>query len=208
MIDPMNQPHIPAFDPGDTSTVSARWKKWKRSFQIFLDVNNVNIPARKKSYLLHYVGSQVQDVFFGLQGEAEPVVPDGSDVYTEAVKLLDEYFLPMKCLPLERHKFRNLEQASDEPIEKFGLRLREQGNHYEYADHLEEEIKEQIFEKGNSDDLRAKILTKPQMTLAETVEAGRSLETIGKHRKNLKLNALPAEVNKIYKSSNKAKANV
>lgn len=207
-MDPMNQSHLPAFDPGETSTVSARWKKWKRSFQIFLDVNNVNIPARKKSYLLHFVGQQVQDVYFGLQGDEEPVVPQGSDVYEEAVKLLDNYFLPMKCLPLERHKFRNLEQASDEPIEKFVLRLREQGNLCEYGDHLEEEIKEQLFERGNSDDLRAKILSKPQMTLAETVEVGRSLETIGKHRQSLKLNAMPVEVNKLNKISSKVKANV
>ncbi|EDS44872.1 conserved hypothetical protein [Culex quinquefasciatus] len=42
-----------------------------------------------------------------------------------------------------------------------------------YGDHFEEEIKEQLFEKGASDDLRAKILNKPEMTLAETVEAGR-----------------------------------
>ncbi|XP_052562239.1 uncharacterized protein LOC120431638 [Culex pipiens pallens] len=181
------------FVPGDTSTVSSRWKKWKRSFQIFLDVNNVAIASRKKSYLLHYVGPQVQDVYFSLQGDDEPEVPVGSDVFQEAMKLLDEYFLPMKCLPLERHKFRNLVQAGEEPIESFVLRLREQGNLCEYGDHLDDEIKEQIFEKGASDDLRARILNKPQMTLAETVEAGRSLETIEKHKNNLTLNPTPAE---------------
>ncbi|XP_052567403.1 uncharacterized protein LOC128093730 [Culex pipiens pallens] len=83
----------------------------------------------------------------------------------------------------------------------FCLRLREQGNLCEYGDHLDDEIKEQIFEKGASDDLRAKILNKPQMTLAETVEAGRSLETIGKHKNNSALGPAPVEsgveVNKI-----------
>lgn len=206
MVDTTSNADLPPFNPGDTSTVSARWKKWKRSFQIFLDVQNVAIPARKKSYLLHYVGTQVQDIFFSLLGEAEPEVPAGSDVYQEAVKKLDEYFLPMKCLPLERHKFRNLGQAEDEPIETFVLRLREQGNLCEYADHLEEEIKEQIFEKGTSDDLRAKILNKPQMTLAETVEAGRSLETIGKHRKTSVLNPGLEEVNKVTQYNRRSKS--
>ena len=112
----------------------------------------------------------------------------------------------MGCLPLERHKFRNLEQADDEPIERFVLRLREQGNLCEYGDHLEEEIKEQLFEKGSSDDLRAKILNKPLMTLAETIEAGRSLETIGKHKKNSKLITRPVEVNKVSQSSGGSKA--
>lgn len=173
---------MPPFDTSDTATVSARWKKWKRSFEIFLDVNNVALASRKKSYLLHFAGNQVQDVYFGLRGDADPAVPVGSDIYKETIKILDNYFLPMKCLPLERHKFRNLAQSAEESIEKFVLRLREQGNLCEYDDHLDDEIKEQIFEKGISDELRAKILTKPNMSLAETVDLGRSLETIEKHK--------------------------
>ncbi|XP_052561925.1 uncharacterized protein LOC128092329 [Culex pipiens pallens] len=132
------------------------------------------------------VGPQVQDVLFSLQGETAPPVPAGSDEYKEAVKLLDDYFLPMKCLPLEQHKFRNLEQAEDEPIERFVLRLREQGILCEYGDHLDEEIKEQLFEK-----------------------AGRSLETIGKHRQSIKISPCLEEVNKIARttSASKNKAN-
>ncbi|XP_062709152.1 uncharacterized protein K02A2.6-like [Aedes albopictus] len=188
---------IQKFDTSDTSTVSCRWKKWKRSFDIFLDVNNVTNPARKRSYLLHYAGSEVQDIFFNLRGENEVVVPAGSDVFQESVKLLDGYFLPLKCLPRERHIFRNLEQGPEESIEKFVLRLREQGSLCEYGNCLEENIKEQIFEKGYSDELRAKILTKGNLTLAQTVDEGRSLETIAKHRKNLQRSE---EVNRIAKS--------
>ncbi|XP_055584741.1 uncharacterized protein K02A2.6-like [Uranotaenia lowii] len=176
---------VPRFDPTDTSTVSSRWKKWKRSFEIFLEVNNVTQPARKRSYLLHYAGPDVQDIFFNLRGENELEVPPDSDLYQESVQLLDGYFLPLKCLPRERHIFRNLEQSPDESIEKFVLRLREQGELCEYGNWLEENIKEQIFEKGISDELRAKILAKGNMTLAQTLDEGRSLETIAKHRKTL-----------------------
>lgn len=111
----------------------------------------------------------------------------------------------MKCLPLERHKFRNIEHAIDEPIERFVLRLREQGNLCEYGAHLDEEIKEQLFEKGASDDLREKILNKPAMTLAETIEAGRSLETIGKHRQNSKLIPQQEGLNQIANTTNSSK---
>lgn len=45
-----------------------------------MDVNNVTVPSRKRSYLLHYVGAQVQDVFFSLQGEEAPEVPAGSGI--------------------------------------------------------------------------------------------------------------------------------
>lgn len=71
---------VPKFDPSDTSTVSCRWKKWKRSFEIYLEVNNVTVAARKRSYLLHYAGSDVQDIYFNLKGEADLEVLDGSDV--------------------------------------------------------------------------------------------------------------------------------
>lgn len=173
------------FDPDDSASVSTRWKKWKRMFEIFLDVNNVQLPSRKKSYLLHCAGESVQDIYVSLVGEQEPPVPDGSDVYKEAIRVLDEHFLPMKCLPQERHIFRNLEQGPDEKISRFVLRLREQGNLCEYGGWLEENIKEQIFEKGKSDELRAKILQKPNMTLEETLNEGRALETIEKVRQEL-----------------------
>ncbi|XP_062538923.1 uncharacterized protein K02A2.6-like [Armigeres subalbatus] len=187
------------FDPDDTTNVSSRWKKWKRSFEIFLDVNNVALPSRKKSYLLHFAGESVQDIYDSLVGDGNQPVPVGSDAYQEAVGVLDGHFLPMKCLPQERHIFRNLQQEPDEKISKFVLRLREQGNLCEYQDWLEENIKEQIFEKGSSDELRAKILTKPSMTLTEIINEGRSLETIEKVRQQLKRSA---DINKLSTSKN------
>ncbi|XP_062714057.1 uncharacterized protein K02A2.6-like [Aedes albopictus] len=190
---------MPPFDPDDTTNLSSRWKKWKRSFEIFLDVNNVALPSRKKSYLLHFAGEAVQDIYDSLVGAVEPPVPAGSDAYQEAMRVLDGHFLPMKCLPQERHIFRNLQQEPDEKISKFVLRLREQGNLCEYQDWLDENIKEQIFEKGSSDELRAKILTKPSMTLAEIINEGRSLETIEKVRQQLKHSG---DINKISTSKN------
>lgn len=190
---------LPPFDPDDTTNVSSRWKKWKRSFKIFLDVNNVALPSRKKSYLLHYAGESVQDIYDSLVGDGNQEVPAGSDAYKEAIKVLDDHFLPMKCLPQERHIFRNLQQEPNEKISRFVLYLREQGNLCEYGDWLEENIKEQIFEKGASDELRAKILTKPGMTLAEIIKEGRSLETIEKVRQQLKHSA---DINKVSISKN------
>ncbi|XP_055632421.1 uncharacterized protein K02A2.6-like [Toxorhynchites rutilus septentrionalis] len=185
---------VPPFDPDDTTNVSSRWKKWKRAFEIFFDVNNVALASRKKAYLLHYAGEGVQDIYDSLVGNEEQEVPVGSDAYKEAVNVLDKHFLPMKCLPQERHIFRNLQQESDEKISKFVLRLREQGNLCVYGDWLDENIKEQIFEKGSSNELRAKTLTKPGMTLEEIIKVGRSLETIEKVRRQLQQSA---DINKL-----------
>lgn len=190
---------MPPFDPDDTTNVSTRWKKWKRTFEIFLVVNNVALASRKKAYLLHYAGEGVQDIYDSLVGDGEQQVPAGSNEYKEAIRVLDEHFLPMKCLPQERHIFRNLQQGPDEKISKFVLRLREQGNLCEYGNWLDENLKEQIFEKGSSDELRAKILTKPDMTLEEIVKEGRSLETIEKVRRQLQQST---DINKLTTSKN------
>lgn len=91
-------------------------------------------------------------------------------------------------------------------IEKFGDRTNT-GHRTFFSQGLDEEIKEQLFEKGASDDLREKILNKPAMTLAETIEAGRSLETIGKHRQSSKMIPRQEELNRIAQTANGSKNN-
>ena len=49
---------------GDPTTVGARWKKWKRSFEIFVVGKGVQNAAQKKALLLHYGVPQMQDVYY------------------------------------------------------------------------------------------------------------------------------------------------
>lgn len=113
------------FDTSNTASIATRWTKWKRSLELFLEVNCVALPSRKKSYLLHFGGTQIQDIFYDTPNhDAQP--PAGSDVHTEAIKLLDAHFAPFSNIPYDRYVFRQIKQAEDETVEKFVSRLREQ----------------------------------------------------------------------------------
>ena len=63
---------------GDPTTVGARWKKWKRSFELFVVGKGVQNATQKKTLLLHCGG--------------EP--GEGETVYTVAMEQLDQYFMP------------------------------------------------------------------------------------------------------------------
>lgn len=124
-MDPI-RPFLSTFDTRDISSIATRWRKWKRSLELFLEVNSVALAARKKSYLLHYAGPAVQDIFYEIPGhDASP--PAGSDVYREAVRLLDDYFAPMASVPYDRFVFRSIRQQDGETVDQFVSRLREQG---------------------------------------------------------------------------------
>lgn len=176
-----NRTSLPIFDTKDTSSIATRWRKWKRSLELFLEVNSVALASRKKSYLLHYAGPAVQDIFYELAGhDAAP--PMGSDVYREAVRLLDDYFAPMASVPYDRFVFRSIRQKEEETVDQFVSRLREQGRLCDYGDALDMRITEQIFDHCLSEELREVILKKKLMTVNEIVEEARMIETVHRNK--------------------------
>ena len=168
------------FDTSDLLTISIRWAKWIRSFELFLTVNKVADPALKKAYLLHHAGPEVQEIFYNTLGH-DAAVPADSDEYLQAKGLLETHFNPMKNIPYERSKFRGISQGEDS-FEKFILKLRQQGALCDYGLFLSERIAEQIFDKANSNTLREQILQKKMRELTEIVELGQSLELLEIHK--------------------------
>ncbi|XP_053698782.1 uncharacterized protein K02A2.6-like [Sabethes cyaneus] len=192
------KPSLKPFDVSDTTSIVTRWTKWKRSLELFLDVNCIALASRKRSYLLHYAGPDVQDIFYNIDGhDANP--PAGSNVYTEAIRLLDAHFAPLSNIPYERFVFRQMAQEQKENIEQFIQRLRDQGKLCEYGAALEIRITEQVFDKCNLDDLREAILKKRLMTVQAIAEEGRSYETVKKNREEMKKPVAENMVNAIGK---------
>ena len=81
---------ISSFDiHGDPTTVGARWKKWRRSFELFACGKGVTNARQKKALLLHCGGTQMQDVYFTFPPARQP--GEGETVYTVAIEQLDRY---------------------------------------------------------------------------------------------------------------------
>lgn len=69
---------------------------------------------------------------FEIPGHDAPP-PAGSDVYREAVRLLDDYFAPMASVPYDRFVFRSIKQQDGETADQIVSRLREQGRLCDYG---------------------------------------------------------------------------
>ena len=95
---------------GDPHSISQRWRKWKRAFELYILGKGITSDSQKRGLLLHTAGIEVQDVYFTL-------VPGGEDKdYPATLKVLDDYFIPKANVPFERHLFR---QKSEETVDQF-----------------------------------------------------------------------------------------
>lgn len=174
---------------GDTSAVGIRWERWKRSLKIYLEAADIQTPAKKRAILLHFGGPGLQEIYSNLP-EATTVTPTvtsapseaptaaaaSQDVFEVALEKLDRYFLPKQSKVYERHLFRQLKQETDEKMEKFLVRLRNQADKCGFGK-PDNFIIDQITERCTSNELRKKILTMGDkatldkiMTMSNTLE--------------------------------------
>ena len=115
----INLPPFPKFDLDDTTTISTRWLKYKKRFANLCIALNVQDQKQKLAMLLTYVGEEVYDIFDSLNVDAEIT-------YDDALNLFDGRFNPRVNTSYEVYLFRNLKQNTDESIQQFYIRLKQQ----------------------------------------------------------------------------------
>ena len=102
------------FDPkGDPTSLSIRWKRWKRAFNLYVVSKGVKNDPQKVALLLHTGGMELQEVYYTLVAE------DQESTFENCLTVLDNYFTPKANVPFERHGFRQMEQLTGETIDQF-----------------------------------------------------------------------------------------
>ncbi|KAJ8910327.1 hypothetical protein NQ315_012333 [Exocentrus adspersus] len=185
-VDQMALYTLEKFDcEGDVSSVAVRWEQWKRGLYIYMDVAAVDTEVKKRACLLHFGGTELQEVFYNIPGAHVTADEDSRErVFEIAIEKLDEYFSPKQSKVYERHMFRLLKQEPQEKFEKFLVRLRQQARKCQFAS-MDESIIDQITEKCASDELRKKILKiGDKITLDEILTEANSLEIIDRQLVN------------------------
>ena len=113
----VTMPDIGSLQPfnvkGDPHSISQLWKKWKRSFQLYLAGKEIASTTHKRELLLHTAGLDVQEIYFTLVNEEIEENCEGT------LKVLDDYFLSKSNTPFERHLFRQIVQSSEETVDQF-----------------------------------------------------------------------------------------
>jgi len=176
--------------------IGARWRRWRRAFEYYIEARGTTEPAQKKALLLHTAGINVQDIFETLTlAEAG----ERDDEYSLAIRALDNYFLPQSNTPYERHCFRQLQQGDNEAIDQFVTRLRQQADLCNFAEQKDDHIRDQLIDKCKSDVLRRQLLEKRDVTLANALEIARAKEAAEKQAAKMVTNKVSqAEVNIIH----------
>ena len=132
---------LPCFNPRDDATnLAVRWKRWKRSFNLYLTAKGVTNDHQRVALLLHTGGAELQELYFTLVDEEE------EKSFEAFVRVLDEHFVPKANLPFERHQFRQMSQQNSEKVDQFVSRLRQRATTCEFAN-VDEAIRDQLIEK-------------------------------------------------------------
>ena len=105
-------PAFPPFSLDEYSTISTRWRKYKKYFENLVFALNVQDGTQKKALLLNYLGDQACDIYKNVSTR-----PD--ETYDAVITLLDRHFSPQINITYERYLFQNLRQNVDENIYQF-----------------------------------------------------------------------------------------
>ena len=159
----INVAPLAAFHPhGEPHSVSQRWKKWHRSFEMYAAASGCKDKVKKRHLLLHLAGPEVQDIF-------ETLSDTGDDFDTTSTKL-KEYFTPQQNEPYNRHLFCQECQAEAESVAQFGTRLRQLSVNCAFGDKTDNFIRDQIIDKCSSKSLRTKLLAEKDLKLPRLLE--------------------------------------
>ena len=165
---------LESFNPkGEPHSLSQRWKRWKRAFNLYVTGKKVSNEAQKRALFLHVAGMDVQEIYFPLAADAE------SATFKATVKVLDDYFVPKTNVPFERHLFRQIVQENGETIDQFICRLCQRAINCEFGGNEGDYIRDQVIDKCYSSKLRQKFLEKEgALTLDDLLRIARSQEAV------------------------------
>ena len=115
---------VKPFDPhGEPSGLGRRWQRWLKSFSVYADSKGLLIAAdneiQGRALLLHSAGEAVQEIFETLADTGEAKDND------QAVKALNDCFIPKVNSTYQNHLFRSMEQQDGETVAQFVTPLRQ-----------------------------------------------------------------------------------
>ena len=181
---------LAAFDTkGDPHGLSQRWRKWKRSFKLYLSGEGVTDDPQKRALLLHAADVDVQGIYFTLVSE------DEITTFEATMKVLDDYFIPKANVPFERHLFRQIAQEMGETVDQFVCRLRQRAASCDFGDNEDDYIRDQVIDKCHSSVIRRKFLEKEgAVSLDDLLRIARSQEAVDRQMNVMGTNASANQV--------------
>ena len=142
----LNLPSFPCFDVTEVTTIATRWSKYKKKSTLLCSAVGVTDNKQKLSMFLTYLGDEAYDIY-------ENLITPGDKTFEEVIIVLDTYFKHKSNISYETYVFRQLKQNTEETLNQFYLRLKEQAAKCDFTN-IDREIKQQIEVHATNGKLR------------------------------------------------------
>uniref|UniRef100_A0A8C2ARP7 Reverse transcriptase domain-containing protein n=1 Tax=Cyprinus carpio TaxID=7962 RepID=A0A8C2ARP7_CYPCA len=145
--------------------------------------------ARKWALLLHCLGTEGQRLFYTL--------PNTGENLADAIKALEEHFIPKRNVVVERHAFRKRVQRTDETVVQYIAALRHLATTCEFADNLDDMLRDQLVENIANPRIHERLLVESKLTLEIAITIATQLEAADAQAKSMATNN-PAPVHAVH----------
>lgn len=169
----------PEFNFSSDGNMSERWKIWRQTMELYLDVAMSAADEKDKcKTLLYVIGQDGRDIFntFTIPG-------DDKDKINPLLLKFENYCIPRKNVTMERYKFNTRMQDKSESIDQFIIDLRNMSKNCAFGAIEEELIRDRIVCGTNSERVKERLLRDDELTLAKAITVCRADE---ESRRNLK----------------------
>ncbi|CAM1303802.1 Uncharacterised protein r2_g1367 [Pycnogonum litorale] len=193
----MTSNQISPFEVNPKHTAGARWDRYVRRFDIFLESENVKDDARRKAKLLYLAGEDIYDVYYNQVQSL--TVPPGMSEYDFIKNQISSYFTPRRNIEFEIFEFRNLKQDALTKIDEFYTNLLRMTRYCDFTN-VEREIKSQIIQNCYNPKIRIYALENPNKALLDIISYARQLEDVETLATQMSASSITPTVNVINTS--------
>ena len=169
-MDKLNQP--PEMDFSTSGNIAERWKMWKQTVELYLDVTMSGKPEPEKcKAFLCVIGKEGREIFNTF------VFPEEEkDKFTPLLAKFENYFIPKKNVKMERHKFNTQVQGSTELIDQFVTDHKNIAINCEFGAIKDDLIRDRIVCGTISERVKERLWREDKLTLDKAISVCRADE--------------------------------
>ena len=168
----MDKLHQPAeMDFSTSGNIAERWKSWKQTVQLYLDVAMSEKTEKEKcKAFLYVIGKEGREIFNTF------VFAEQKDKLEPLLEKFESYCIPKKNVTMERHKFNTRTQGSTELIDQFVTDLKNIARDCEFGDIKNDLIRDRIVCGTSSEKVKERLLREDKLTLEKAISICRADE--------------------------------
>ncbi|KAJ1112157.1 hypothetical protein NDU88_000425 [Pleurodeles waltl] len=153
-----------------------KWAKWNKVFEQYAKVCGTSLSAeRRTAVLLHYLGSEGQEVFDHLPDISDSEAIDLNE-YETCIRKLDIHYLPKVRTILERYYFGKLLQRERDCMESYVTDLRRLASSCKSGASSDERIRDQFMLGCQIEKIREELWLRDDPPFDEVLAIAKNIE--------------------------------